>query len=60
MLHYTLQSGYPSVLLNEFRILGKGFNNNRVKMKISEALLIKQYRPTLNAQENPISFELFN
>ena len=60
MLQHTLQSGYPSVLLNEFKILGKGFNNNRVKMKTSEVLLIKQYRPTLNAQENPISLELFN
>ena len=46
--------------LNEFKILGKGFNNNRVKRKISEALLIKQYQPNLNTQENSISLELFN
>ena len=43
MLQNTLQSGHPSVSLNEFKILGKGFNNNRVKRKISEALLVKQY-----------------
>ena len=60
MLRHTLQSGHPSVSLNEFKILRKGFNNNRVKRKISEALLIKQYRPTLNTQENSISLELFN
>ena len=54
------QSGDPSVSLNEFKIFGKGFNNNRVKSKISEALLIKQYRSTLNTQENSISLELFN
>ena len=47
MLQHTLQSGHPSVSLNEFKILGKGFNNNRVKRKISENLLINQYRPTL-------------
>ena len=35
MLRHTLQSGHPSVLLNEFKILGKGFDNNRVKRKIS-------------------------
>ena len=60
MLRHTLQSGHPSVSLNEFKTLGKGFNNNRVKRKISEALLIKQYQPTLNTQENSISLELFN
>ena len=60
MLQHTLQSGHPSVLLNEFKILGKGFNNNRVKRKISKAILIKQYRLTLNTQENSISLELFN
>ena len=60
MLQHTLHSGYPSVLLNKFKILGKGFNNNRVKRIISEALVIKQYRPILNTQVNAISLELFN
>ena len=59
MLQHNLQSGHPSVSLNEFKILGKGFNNNRVKRKISKALLIRKYRPTLNTEENSISFELF-
>ena len=27
MLQHTLQSGHPSVSLNEFKTLGKGFNN---------------------------------
>ena len=60
MLQRTLQSSPPSVSLNEIKILGKGFNNNRVKRKISETLLIKQYWPTLNTQENSTSLELFN
>ena len=60
MLQHIIQSGHPSVLLNELKILGKGFNNNTVKRKISEVLLIKQYRPTLNTQENLISLEFFN
>ena len=60
MLRHILQSGHPSVSLIEFKILGKGFNNNIVKRKISEVLLIKQYRPTLNTQENSISLEFFN
>ena len=60
MLQHTLQSGHPSISLNEFKILEKGFNGNRVKRKISEALLIKQYQPSLNTQENSISLELLN
>ena len=28
MLQHTLQSGYPLLLLNDFRILGKSFNNS--------------------------------
>ena len=55
MLQHTLESGQPSVSLNGFKILGKGFNNHWVKRKISETLLIKQYRPTLNTQGNSIS-----
>ena len=34
MLQHTLQSGHPSVSLNEFKILGKGFKDNKVKRKI--------------------------
>ena len=60
MLQHALQSGHSSVSLNEFKILAKGFNNNRLKRKISEALLIKQYYPTLNTQENSIYLELFD
>ena len=58
MLKYTLQSGYPSP--NDFRILQKGYNNNKVKRKISEALLIRKYRPSLNKHENLLPLLLFN
>ena len=60
MFRHTLQFGQPSLSLNEFKIIVKGFDNNRVKRKISEALLIKQYRPTLNKQENSISLKIFD
>ena len=40
MLQHTLQSGYPLLFLNDFRILGNSFNN-RVKRKIAETLSIK-------------------
>ena len=52
MRQHTLQSGHSSVSLNEFKLLGKGFDNNRLKRKVSETLLGKKYWPTLSTQEN--------
>ena len=60
MLKHTRQSGHPSVSPNDFRILQKGYNNNKVKRKISEALLIRKHRPSLNIHENSVPLELFN
>ena len=60
MHKHTLQSGHPSVSPNDFRILQKGYNNNKVKRKISEALLIRKRRPSLNIHENLVPSELFN
>ena len=60
MLKHSLQSGHPSVSPNDFRILQKGYNNNKVKRKISEALLIRKHRPSLNIHENLLPLLLFN
>ena len=60
MLRHILQSGHPSVTLIDFKILGKGFKNNRVKKKILVAISVKQYWSILNTQENAICLELFS
>ena len=60
MLKHTLRSGHPLVSPNDFRILQKGYNNSKVKRKISEALLIRKHRPSLNIHENSVPLELFN
>ena len=60
MLKNTLQSGHPSVSTNDFRILQKRYNNNKVKRKTSEALLIRKHRPLLNIHEKLVPLELFN
>ena len=54
-------SGHRSVSPNDFRIPQKGYNNNKVKRKISEALLIRKHRTSLNIHENSValSVELF-
>ena len=55
-----LQLGHPSVSPNDFRIPQKGYNNSKVKRKISEALVIRKHRPLLNIHENLVPLELFN
>ena len=44
---------------NSFKIFGNGFKNNSLKWKISEALLIKQIKPSLNVQGKSIELNLF-
>ena len=60
MLKHTFQSGHPSVSLNYFRKLQKGYNNKKVKTKISKALLIKKHQPLLNINENLVPLSHFN
>ena len=43
MLKHRLQSGHSSISPNEFKILWKGYNNNKLKGKVSEALLIRKH-----------------
>ena len=45
---------------NSFKIIGNGFKNNSFKRKVSEALIIKQIKSSLNIQEKSIELKLFN
>jgi len=42
---------------DDFQIIGSGYRSNTYKRKLSEALLIKKYRPSLNLQENSLFIE---
>ena len=42
------------------KMLGKGYRNNAMKRKISEALYCRELKPALNVQEKSINLELFN
>ena len=46
--------------LSNIKTIDLGFHGNKVKRKISEALYIKQYRPSLNSQEQPVELKLSN
>ena len=54
-----MNTAHPAVYMKDFQILAKGFNHCKFK-KICEALLIKEHRPTLNAQEQSATLELLN
>ena len=45
---------------NSFKLIGDGFKNNSFKRKVSEVLLIKQIKPSLNVQEKSIELNFFN
>ena len=60
MYKHTLDTGHPAVSQSDFKVLGQGYRNRKYKRKISEALLIKELRPSLNRQENSVPLQLFN
>ena len=51
---HSIEESHTEVGLNDFRIIGRNYNNNKQKRKMSEALLIKQCRSILNIQEQSI------
>ena len=45
---HSSENRHPNVHINNFNIIGKGFKNNFFKRKVSEVLLTKQMKPSLN------------
>ena len=60
MLKLSLENDHKNVSFEDFRILWIGYNNSKVKRKISEALFIKELRPSLNTQETSLPLLLYN
>ena len=51
LLRHSVVKNHTEVLVNNFKVIGWNYRNNVRKRKVAEALLIKQFRPTLNVQE---------
>ena len=60
LLKHTLTRNHRHVDLGNMKIIDSSFHNNKLKRKISEALYIKQYRPSLNSQEQSVELKLLN
>ena len=50
MLIHSIEKNHTEVTMNDFKVIGRNYRNNVRKRKVAEALLIKQFRPTLNVQ----------
>ena len=60
LLRHALNNNHKIVDLKDFKIIDSSYHNNRFKRKISEALYIKEYKPSLNTQEQSVQLKLFN
>ena len=59
ILQHTRDKKHKHVWTNNFEIIGANYKTT-YKRRISEALHIKQYKPTLNIQEKSVALKLFN
>ena len=60
MLRHSIEKNHTEVTVNYFKVIGRNYRNNVRKRKVTEALLIKQFRLTLNVQEQSIVLKLLN
>ena len=61
MVQHSHQSGDTAVSMDNFRIIKNGFENQKMKRKVSEALTIKKYKQPSKKQVNLFSlFDLIN
>ena len=51
LLRHALNNNHKTVDLKDFKIIDSSCRNIRFKRKISKALYIKQYKPSLKTQE---------
>ena len=60
VLRHSIEKSHTEVTANDFKVIGRNYRNNVRKRKVAEALLIKQFRPTLNIQEQSVALKLLN
>ena len=59
LLKHARENGHNHVWKDDFKILNSNYRNS-IKRKISEALYIRQLKPTLNVKEKSIKLNLYN
>ena len=59
VLEYSIENEHVQVIQKGFKTISTHSENNRLKKKIAEAL-VKQERPSFNAQVQPFKLKLLN
>ena len=57
---HSIETGHKLLEAVDYKIVGTGYRNNIMKRKLSEALFIKELKPTLNKPEKSLPLKLFN
>ena len=61
LLKHSIESGYKALEAVDYKIIGTRYRKNTMKMKLPEALFIKELQPTLNKQqEKSVPLKLLN
>ena len=60
VLKHNIEDEHVEVTQKDFKIIGNHFNNNILKGKIAEVLLIKQESSSSNVQDQSIELEFFS
>ena len=60
LVKHAGETGHLLVDNANFEVIGSGYRNNVCRFKITEALLVKKLKPTLNIQEESVRLKLFN
>ena len=60
MLKHSLENNHTKDSFEDFGTLRNGYTNSKFKRKMSEALFIKELRPSLNNQETSVPLLLYN
>ena len=60
LFRHSVEHNHKNVERQDLKILGKGYRNNTMKQKISEALYCREFKSTLKVQEKSIDLKLFN
>ena len=59
LLKHSIESGHKPLEAIGYKIIATGYRKNTMKRKLSEALFIKELKPTLNKQEKSVPLKLF-
>ena len=58
--NHSIEKSHNNFSTTDFKIIDQNFHNNKQKLKISEALWIKDLRSTLNTHEKSVQLKLFS